>query len=147
MPVRLSAAIVVVATALVLLTAARGSGPPNLQSQLPNLLPMKESADIAAAAYRAELEPSYRKRDLGFDFDGTKPNQHFFTWMIIPTWGQGVSFFGVDRRTADVWDYLGCRLIKSDELTAIQSRFRQRYHIPLWRVRQIEKEGFPGEDC
>src|SRR5258706_15984406 len=131
---------------LVILAAAAGltshSG-----SQLPDRLQAKESADFARAAERAELEPRYRKRGLGLDFESGRPKPHFYTWTVIPSWGQGVDYFAVDRRTGDVWAYLGCELVRSRELASLQARFRRRFDVPPWRVRQIEKEGFPGEAC
>lgn len=134
-------------TATALLTAARGAGSSHSGSQLPDRLPRVESADFALAAERAELEPSYRKRGLGLDFEGTKLSPHFYSWNVIPTWGEGFNFYAVDRRTGDVWAYLGCELVRSRELATLQARFRQRFDVPAWRVRQIERAGFPGEDC
>ncbi len=117
------------------------------ESQLPDRLPRIASADFALAAERAELEPRYRERGLGLDFEGARPNPHFYTWTVVPTWGQGAVFFAVDRRTGDVWAYLGCKLVRSRELASLQARFRSRFDVPAWRVRQIEKEGYPGEAC
>jgi hypothetical protein len=119
---------------------ARETGP----SSLPDRLQRRGSADFALAGERAELEPSYRMRGLGLDFEGTKPNSHFYTWDVIPSWGEGIDYFAVDRRTGDVWAYLGCRLLRSRELTILQTRFRQRFDVSAWQVRMIEKEGFPG---
>jgi hypothetical protein len=121
---------------------AGDAGPP-----LPDRLSPMESANFAKAAYRAELMPSYRERSLGLDFEGAKPNPHFYTWTIVPTWGEGVAFFAVDRRTGDVWPALGCERVRSPELAALQARFRQRFGVPAWRVRQIEAEGDPIEGC
>lgn len=114
-------------------------------SRLPDQLPRAESADLAIAAERAELEPRYRKRGLGLDFEGIKPNPHFYTWTVIPTWGEGFVHFAVDRRTGDVWAYLGCEQVRSPELSALQSRFRRRFNVPAWQVRQIERQGPPRE--
>ena len=118
-------------------------------SQLPDRLQRVESADFARAAARAEMEPRYRKRGLGFDFEGATPGPHFYTWTIIPTWGQGVIYYAVDRRTGEVWPYFGCKRIQSPELAALQARFRRHFKVPAWRVRQIEREGNPnvGADC
>jgi len=134
-------------TAIALLTAARGAGSSKSGSQLPDRLPMANSADFALAAERAELEPGYRKRDLGLDFEGAKPNPHFYAWDVIPTWTDGLEYFAVDRRTGDVWAYFGCERVRSEELANLQARFRRRFDVPAWRVRQIEREGFPGEYC
>ena len=114
---------------------------------LPDRLSREESADFALAGARAQLEPSYRKRALGLDFEGERPNSHFYTWSVIPTWGQGVSFYSVDRRTGDVWPALGCELIHSRELAALQARFRQRFNISKRLVRRIESEGDPNVGC
>jgi hypothetical protein len=141
---RFSAALIGSVTAIALLTGARDAESNHSSSQLPDRLPRRESADFVLAAMRAELEPGYRKRGLGLDFDGTQPNSHFYTWMVIPSWGQGVDYFAVDRRTGDVWADLGCGLIQSHELAILQAHFRRRFDVPAWRVRQIEKEGFPG---
>jgi hypothetical protein len=119
----------------------------DLPTQLPDRLPRKESAEFALAAERATLEPAYRKRGLGLDFEGVKPNHHFYTWTVVPTWGQGVVYFAVDRRTGDVWAYLGCERVRSRELAALQAKFRRRFNVSAWQVRNIEQEGFPGPDC
>jgi hypothetical protein len=147
MRARLSAALIGGVTTIALLTAARGVGSSHSGSQLPDRLQRTESTDFVLAAERAELEPGYRKRGLGLDFGGTKPNSHFYTWTVIPSWGEGVVYFAVDRRTGDVWAYLGCELVQSPELATLQTRFMRRFEVPAWRVRQTEKEGFPGEDC
>jgi hypothetical protein len=114
--------------------------------ELADSLPQKQSAEFALAAQRAMLDPGYRKRELGLDYDGAKPNSHFYSWMVVPTWGQGVAFFSVDRRTADVWAHLGCRRVQSPELAALQTNFRRRFKVSAAQVRAIEREGFPG-DC
>ena len=116
-------------------------------SPVPDRLPRIESADFALAAERAELEPAYRRRGLGLDFEGAKPSSHFYTWTVIPTWGQGVVFFAVDRRTGDVWAYLGCERVRSPKLAALQARFRRRFKVAAWQVLRIEREGFPDPDC
>lgn len=144
---RFSAVLIGGVTAIALFTAASEARSSLSGSKLPDKLPSKESADFALAAERAELEPSYRMRGLGLDFEGAKPNPHFYTWMVVPSWGQGVVFFAVDSRTGDVWAYLGCQLVRSQELATLQARFRQRFGVPAWRVRQIERGGFPDEDC
>jgi hypothetical protein len=84
---------------------------------------------------------------LGLDFEGAKPNPHFYAWDVIPTWTDGLEYFAVDRRTGDVWAYFGCERVRSEELANLQARFRRRFDVPAWRVRQIEREGFPGEYC
>jgi hypothetical protein len=135
-----------VSRVLVALTlAARLAG--DHGSQLPDRLSAKTSADFALAAMRADLAPRYRTRGLGLDFGGAKPNAHFFTWTVIPTWGEGFDYFIVDRRTGVVWAAFGCRLAKSPELTGMQVRFRRRFGVPAWRVRQVERDGYPQEDC
>jgi hypothetical protein len=111
-------------------------------------LPRRDSAEFALAAARAQLEPNYRKRPLGLDYNGDAGNPHFYFWTIIPTWGQGVVYFYVDRRIGTVWGgYSNCRQIHSPELTALQARFRRRFHVPTSKVRQIEREGSPQEEC
>jgi hypothetical protein len=122
-----------------------GSSPSG--SQLPEKLQAKESADSALAAERAEMEPRYRKRGLGLDFEGATPNSHFYTWDVIPTWGEGIDYFIVDRRTGDVWSAFDCKLAHSQELAHLQARFRRRFGVPAWRVRKIESEGYPGLGC
>lgn len=118
------------------------------RAQLPDRLPKAASADFAIAGDRAQLEPAYRKRALGLDFEGTKPNSHFYDWSVIPSWGQGVTFYFVDRRTGDVWGgYVLCKPIHSPQLSSMQARFRRRYHISAGTVRRIEREGSPDEDC
>jgi hypothetical protein len=88
-----------------------------------------------------------RQQNLGLDFEGAKPTPHFYTWTIVPTWGQGVVYFGVDRRTGDVWAYLGCERVRSGELAALQAKFRRRFNVPAWQVREIERDGFPDANC
>jgi hypothetical protein len=117
------------------------------RSQLQDGMPATESADFALAGMRAELEPAYRKRGLGLDFEGTKPNRHFYMWSVIPTWGQGVYHFAVDRRTGDVWAYFGCKRLRSRQLASLQAKFRRRFHVTARQVRRIEREGFPGSAC
>ncbi len=117
------------------------------RAQLPNRLTRMESADFALAAERAELEPTFRKRGLGLDFEGEKPTRHFYAWTVIPTWGQGVVHFSVDRRTGDVWAYLGCERVRSRELGALQARFRRRFNVGAWQVQKIERVGFPDPNC
>ena len=111
--------------------------------QVPDRLTVKESADFALAAERAELDPAYRKRGLGLDFEGAKPTPHFYSWNVIPTWGQGFVYFAVDRRTGDVWAYLGCQRVRSRELGALQAKFRQRFDVTAEQVREIERGGAP----
>jgi hypothetical protein len=126
---------------------AHDAGPSPSGSQLPEKLEAKESADFALAAERAELEPRYRKRGLGLDFEGATPNSHFYTWAVIPTWGEGIDYYIVDRRTGDVWSAFDCKLAHSQELANLQARFRRRFSVPAWRVREIEREGYPGLGC
>ena len=132
--------------ALVIL-ALTGSLARHAEPQLTDGLSAVESANFVKAAYRAELMPSYRKRGLGLDFEGTRLNPHFYSWTVIPTWRQGLAYFAVDRRTGDVWPALGCERARAPELAALQTRFRQRFGVPAWRVRQIEKEGNPDKGC
>jgi hypothetical protein len=120
---------------------------PGLGAELSDRLPRNESADFAVAAHRAVLEPSYRNRKLGWDFEGEKPNAHFYTWTIVPSWGQGVSFYSVDRRTGDVWAALGCGLIQSPEIAALQANFRRRFGITKGQVQRIERQGNPNTGC
>src|SRR3954454_1434723 len=108
------------------------------RSQLADKLTRIESAHFALAAERAGLEPGYRKRGLGLDFQGEKPNSHFYTWMVVPTWGEGVTYFAVDRRTGEVWAYLGCEQVRSRELEALQAKFRRRFNVPASQVQRIE---------
>ncbi len=116
--------------------------------QLPDRLPRTESADFAIAAERAQLEPSYRKRPLGLDFNGTSPNPHVYLWTVVPTWGEGFVHFYVDRRTGTVWGGYGdCGPVHSPELAALQTRFRHRFHVSQSMVRQIERTGDPREEC
>jgi len=114
--------------------------------QLADRLDRQESGDFVLAAMRAELEPSYRKRGLGLDYEGTEI-PHFYSWAVVPSWGQGVDYFVVDRRTGDVWADLGCRLIRSKELTALQKRFRRRFRVPTAEVQRIETAGSPAIGC
>jgi hypothetical protein len=111
-------------------------------------LPRKDSAAFALAAERAQLEPSYRKRPLGLDYNNDTSNPHFYSWTVVPTWGQGFVYFYVDRRTGTVWGgYSNCTPIHSPELADLQARFRRRFHIQVSKVRQIDKEGSPQEEC
>ncbi len=119
----------------------------NSLPQLPDRLPMEDSAAFALAGERAQLLPNYRGRGLGLDFQGTPYNAHFYSWAVVPTWGKGIDYFSVDRRTGDVWADLGCELMRSPKLTALQARFRHQFHIPALLVRQIEKEGSPAIGC
>jgi hypothetical protein len=120
----------------------------NSRPRLQDRLPAAESADFALAGMRAMLEPAYRKRPLGLDFGGTeRRNAHFYFWMIIPTWGQGLDYFAVDRRTGDVWAYFGCKRLQSRDLAALQAKFRRRFDVSASEVRQVEREGFPGPPC
>lgn len=141
---RLSVVFIGGVTAIVLITAVHAASTSHSGSLLPDRLPSRESADFALAGERAELEPSYRKRGLGLDFEGAEPNSHFYTWTVVPSWGEGVVFFAIDRRTGDVWRPMGCGLVRSKELSTLQAHFRRRFGVPAWRVRQIEKQGFPG---
>ena len=123
-------------------TMALGGG------QLPNRLPKTESADFAIAAARAQLQPSYRKRPLGLDFNAVSPNPHLYLWTVIPTWGQGVVYFYVDRRTGTVWGgYNDCGPVRSPKLAALQARFRRRFHVSPAMVRKIEQAGDPRAEC
>ena len=113
-----------------------------------DMLPRKDSGKLALAADRAQMEPRYRRRPLGLDYNAKAGNSHFDFWTVIPTWGQGVVNFYIDRRTGTVWGgYSDCRPIHSPELTALQTRFRRRFHVPASKVRQIEREGSPQEVC
>ena len=114
---------------------------------LADSLPKGQSANFALAAERAQMEPRYRKIGLGLDFEGVTPNRHFYTWIVVPSVGEGVDYLAVDRRTGDVWAYLACKRLRSPELAALQARFRRRYHVPESLVRQIEKAGSPTTGC
>jgi hypothetical protein len=117
-------------------------------SHLPDRLPRVGSADFALAAERSELEPNYRKRPLGLDYNGVATNPHFYFWTVIPTWGQGVDYFYVDRRTGSVWGgYADCRPIHSPHLAALQARFRRKVHIAASEAQRIEREGSPEDEC
>ena len=120
---------------------------PSVGDPYPDKLTKNDSAAFALAAERAELEPAYRKRGLGLDFEGERPNSHFYAWTVIPSWGQGVTHFAVDRRTADVWAYLGCKRVRSRELSLLQTQFRRRVNIPASEVTMIRRQGFPDPDC
>jgi hypothetical protein len=113
----------------------------------PDRLSAAISQDFADAAMRAQLEPSYRKRGLGFDFQDRRPNRHFHSWMVIPTWGQGVHYFSVDRRTGDVWADASCELVRSPKLASLQAKFRRRFRVTASQVQQLERQGFPGPAC
>ena len=113
----------------------------------PAKLTRSDSAAFALAAERAELEPAYRIRGLGLDFEGEKPNSHFYTWAVVPSWGQGSTHFAVDHRTGDVWAYLGCKRVQSRELAFLQAKFRHRAKLPPADVAMIRREGFPDPDC
>ena len=125
-----------------LAAADRHSGP-----QLPDRLSRIDSAALTRAAMRAELQPAYRRRPVALDFEGAQTNPHFHFWTVIPTWGQGVYHFAVDRRTGEVWTYFGCKPARSTELAALQEKFRRRFNISRLQVRKVEREGFPGTPC
>lgn len=93
------------------------------------------------------MEPRYRRHSLGLDFEGARSNSHFYTWAVIPTWGEGIDYYIVDRRTGDLWSEFDCKLAHSQELANLQARFRRRFGVPAWRVRKIESEGYPGLGC
>jgi hypothetical protein len=114
---------------------------------LDDSLPKATSAALALAAERAQMQPRYRKTVLGLDFGGVTPNRHFYTWIVVPDFGEGVNYFAVDRRTGDVWAYLGCERLRSPEIKALQTHFRRRFHIPPSAVRQIEITGSPTTGC
>ena len=137
----------IVVAGLVLLPGTLAASASHSRAQLPDNLPARESGDFALAAERALLEPAYRHRGLGLDFEGELPNSHFYQWSVIPSWGQGVEHYAVDRRTGDVWANLGCERVRSRELAALQARFRRRFHVSASQVREIEREGFPGTGC
>ena len=137
----------IIVAGLVLLPGTSTALESHSRPQLPDRLPRIESAEFARAAERAELEPAYRRRSLGLDFEGLSPSPHFYTWMVVPSWGQGVVFFAVDRRTGDVWAYLGCERVRSRALAALQANFRRRFNVSARQVREIEREGFPGTGC
>src|ERR1700710_891703 len=102
----------IVVAGLVLFPSSLTALESHSRSQLPDRLPRIESANFAFAAMRAELEPAYRKRGLGLDFEGAIWNRHFYSWMVVPTWGQGLDYFEVDRRTGDVWADSGCERVR-----------------------------------
>jgi hypothetical protein len=133
----------IVAVALALIPTAMTASPSGARPELADRLPAVESGDFARAAMRAQLEPAFRKRPLALDFGGTKPSRHFHFWTVIPTWGQGLVYYYVDRRTGDVWAALGCERVRSRELAALQAKFRRRFHVSAQQVRDIEREGFP----
>jgi hypothetical protein len=116
---------------------------------LPDRLPRKASSEFAVAADRAQLERRYRKMGLGLDWGGVPSDHpHFYTWTVIPTLGQGVRYYWVDRRTATVWGgYVNCEPIHGAPLAALQARFRRRYHLTQSEVRRIEREGSPLAEC
>ena len=127
--------------------AAREIAASSIRSEA-DRLPRKESAAFAVAAERAQLEPSYRKRPLGLDFNDDAVDPHFYHWTVIPSWGEGFVYFYVDKRTGTVWGgYANCTPIHSPELAALQARFRRRFKIPVSKVRQIDREGSPLEEC
>jgi hypothetical protein len=147
LPVSTSTIFIGSVAAIALLTAATEAASSQSDFQLPDRLSKTESADFALAAERAELEPAYRKRGLGLNFEGAMSDPHFYSWTVIPSWGEGLVYFAIDRRTGDVWAYLGCELVQSQKLALLQESFRHRFNVSVWRVRQIEKRGFPSEDC
>ena len=129
------------------LTSVSASGSPNAPLGA-DRLPKQDSAEFARAAERALLEPTYRKRPLGLDYNGNAEHIHFYSWTVVPTWGQGFAYFYVDRRTGTVWGSYGvCQPIHSPELTVLQPRFRRRFHISASTVRQIDQEGSPQLEC
>ena len=122
-------------------------GAPNPLKDNQDKLSRSESSAFALAAARAGLSPHDRKRALGFDFEGQNPNSHFYTWMIVPSWGEGVDNLAVDRRTGDVWRLVSCKQIRSPELAALQAKFRRSFNVSASEVRMIEHQGFPSPDC
>lgn len=137
----------IVVAGLALLPGALAASGSHSRARLPDNLPARESGDFALAAERALLEPAYRHRGLGLDFEGEHPSPHFYQWSVIRSWGQGIEHHAVDRRTGDVWANLGCERVRSRELAALQARFRRRFHVPASQVRKIEREGFPASGC
>src|SRR4051794_37098859 len=106
----------VIVAGLLLLPSSLAAFESHSRSPLPDGFPAIESGDFALAAMRAGLEPAYRKRGLGLDLEGAMPTPPFSSWMVIATWVQGVVYCAVDRRTGDVWAYLGCERVRSREL-------------------------------
>jgi len=118
----------------------------SVEGPLPDRLAREKSADFALAGERAQLDPRYRRRPLGLDYNAAAPD-HFYLWTVIRTWGQGVEYFYIDRRTGTVWGGYSCGPIHSPQLASLQLRFRRRFHIPSSKVREIEREGGPQEEC
>jgi hypothetical protein len=136
-----------ISAGLALLPGALAAAQNHSGLHLRDRLSVSDSAALARAAMRAELEPACRRRPVALDFEGAQANPHFYFWMAIPTWGQGLWYFSVDRRTGDVWSHFGCKRASSSELTALQTKLRRRFHLSPSQVRDIEREGFPGTPC
>jgi hypothetical protein len=80
-------------------------------------------------AYEA-LTP--REKRLGFDFmdDQARPDERYLVITLVPSRGEGVLNFAVDRKTGDVWSAASsCLEMTNSRLRGLQAKLRRQLGV------------------
>jgi hypothetical protein len=86
------------------------------------------SVEQAKLLTYAALTPSERR--LGADFGGSEAQERYLYVTLVPSRGEGVLNFAVDRRTGDVWSATSsCLEITNSRLHRLQVETRHQLGI------------------
>lgn len=92
-------------------------------------------------AYEA-LTPSEKR--LGFDFmdDQACPGERYLAITLVPSRGEGVLNFAVDRKTGDVWSATSsCLEMTNSRLSALQAKLRRQLGISRSEYAKLKTHG------
>ena len=110
------------------------------QADAASLAELAQKVDVTAA------EADYRVFPM--DPNGNEPDPNFYSFSGMTNGTEKIiGSYAVDRRTGDVWRYLGCTLVRSHPLESLQGRYRQRLHMSGAEVHRIEQAGGPAGSC
>jgi hypothetical protein len=112
-------------------------------------LSLADAASLAELAQKADAPPADADfRVSQMDPNGNEPDPNFYSFSGMTNGTEKMlGSYAVDRRTGDVWRYLGCTLVKSHPLESLQGRYRQRLRVSGWEVHRIEQGGGPAGSC
>jgi hypothetical protein len=111
-------------------------------------LSLADAASLAELAQKADVPAGTDYRVFPMDPNGNEPDPNFYSFSGMTNGSEKIiGSYAVDRRTGDVWRYLGCTLVRSHALESLQDRDRHRLHVSGWEVHRIEQAGGPAGSC
>ncbi len=125
------------------------------QTNAPRIIPEKQAQNLLRAYLRSQ---GYDKKDAPLDIElerGVNADPTFYLYDVYVDTPQrlvAIGAYGVNRKTADIWERIGCRRIESEAVATSQKKIRETSglsHSELDKLRNAGPcfGGLEAEQC